>query len=235
MTAARAGSADVVNALIEKGANVNETEAWHGQAALMWAAAENHAAAIKVLAAHGAEMTARSKELSFPNYRYETNGMAVLQLPKGGWTALMYAARQNAKDAVAAFANVHADLNATTKQEGTALQIAIINIHYDLANLLLDRRLQRHRLDRDDRAVRGRRHAGTGEPADAPGAEAARFARRARDDAYAVNLTSLTKVAPRCSQQRCWSRRSRITPSCLHGPGRRGGVPLMIAAGVCPI
>jgi ankyrin repeat protein len=139
MTAARAGSADVVNALIEKGANVNETEAWHGQAALMWAAAENHAAAIKVLAAHGAEMTARSKELSFPNYRYETNGMAVLQLPKGGWTALMYAARQNAKDAVAAFANVHADLNATTKQEGTALQIAIINIHYDLANLLLDR------------------------------------------------------------------------------------------------
>jgi ankyrin repeat protein len=91
MTAARAGSADVVNALIEKGANVNETEAWQGQAALMWAAAENHAAAIKVLTAHGAEMDARSKELSFPKYRYETNGMAVFQLPKGR-TALMYAA-----------------------------------------------------------------------------------------------------------------------------------------------
>ncbi len=66
--------------------------------------------------------------------------MAVFQLPKGGWTALMYAARQNASDAVAALADVHADLNATTKQEGTtALQIAIINIHYDLANLLLER------------------------------------------------------------------------------------------------
>ena len=66
--------------------------------------------------------------------------MAVFQLPKGGWTALMYAARQNSKEAVSALADVHADLNATTKQEGTtALQIAIINIHYDLANLLLER------------------------------------------------------------------------------------------------
>jgi ankyrin repeat protein len=140
MTAARAGSADVVNALIERGVRVNATESWQGQTALMWAAAENHAAAIKALAAHGADLNARSKELSFPEYRYETNGMAVFQLPKGGWTALMYAARQNAKDAVAALADVHADLNATTRQEGTtALQIAIINIHYDLANLLLER------------------------------------------------------------------------------------------------
>jgi len=64
----------------------------------------------------------------------------VFQLPKGGWTALMYAARQNSMEAVSALADVHADLNATTKQEGTtALQIAIINIHYDLANLLLER------------------------------------------------------------------------------------------------
>ena len=28
-------------------------------------------------------MNARSKELSFPEYRYETNGMAVFQLPEG--------------------------------------------------------------------------------------------------------------------------------------------------------
>ena len=140
MTAARAGNADVVNALIERGVNLNATETWQGQTALMWAAAENHGAVIKALGAHGAELNARSKELSFPDYRYETNGMAVFQLPKGGWTALMYAARQNAMEAVSALADVHADLNATTKQEGTtALQIAIINIHYDLANLLLER------------------------------------------------------------------------------------------------
>jgi ankyrin repeat protein len=140
MTAARSGSADVVNALLDRGVNVNATEAWQGQTAVMLAAAENHGAAIKALAARGADLNVRSRELSFPEYRYETNGMAVFQLPKGGWTALMYAARQNAMDAVAALADTHADLNATTKQEGTtALQIAIINIHYDLANLLLEK------------------------------------------------------------------------------------------------
>ena len=140
MTAARAGNADVVTALLEGGANANATESWQGQTAVMWAAAENHGAAIKALAANGADLNVRSKELNFPEYRYETNGMAVFQLPKGGWTALMYAARQNAMDAAAALADVHADLNATTKQEGTtALQIAIINIHYDLANLLLEK------------------------------------------------------------------------------------------------
>jgi uncharacterized protein len=140
MTAARAGNPDVVTALLDRGADVNASESWQGQTALMWAAAENHGPAIKALAARGADMNARSKELSFPEYRYETNGMAVFQLPKGGWTALMYAARQNAMEAAAALADSHADLNATTKQEGTtALQIAIINIHYDLANVLLEK------------------------------------------------------------------------------------------------
>ncbi len=140
MTAARAGNPDVITALLDNGAKVNATESWQGQTALMWAASENHAAAITALAAHGADLNARSAEHNFPEYRYETNGMAVFQLPKGGWTALMYAARQNASAAAAALADAGADLNATTKQEGTtALQIAIINIHYDLANLLLEK------------------------------------------------------------------------------------------------
>jgi len=140
MTAARSGSAEVVGALIETGATVNVSEQWQGQTALMLAAAENHGAVIKTLAAKGADLNARSKELNFPEYRYETNGMAVFQLPKGGWTAAMYAARQNSMEAIAALADARADLNATTKQEGTtALQIAIINIHYDLANLLLEK------------------------------------------------------------------------------------------------
>jgi uncharacterized protein len=140
MTAARAGNGEVVTALIERGAHVNAAENWQGQTALMWAAAENHPDAIRALVAHGADVNARSKELSFPEYRYETNGMAVFQLPKGGWTALMYAARQNAMAAAAALADLKVDLNATTKQEGTtALQVAVINIHYDLANLLLEK------------------------------------------------------------------------------------------------
>jgi uncharacterized protein len=139
MTAARAGNPDIVRALIARGAQVNATERWQGQTALMWAAAENNAAAVNVLVEQGADPDIRSKELTFSDYRYETNGMAVFQLPKGGWTALMFAARENAMDAAAALADLNVDLNATSRPEGTtALQLAIINVHYDLARLLLD-------------------------------------------------------------------------------------------------
>ena len=139
MTAARTGNADAVKALIAHGANVSVKEQWQEQTALMWAAAENHPAAIKALAAAGADLNAQSKVLSFPEYKYETNGMAVFILPHGGWTALMYAARQNSMDAVAALADVKADLNATDADGTTALQLAIINLHYDLATLLLNK------------------------------------------------------------------------------------------------
>src|SRR5207247_5966980 len=137
MTAARAGGAEAIKVLIAHGARVNATEKWQGQTALMWAAAENHPDAIKALVERGAEINARSKEWQFPEYRYQTNGMAVFQLPRGGWTALMYAARQNAMDAAAALADSKADLNAQDPDGTTALQLAVFNVHYDLAAMLL--------------------------------------------------------------------------------------------------
>jgi len=139
MTAARAGNAGAVTALIAHGANVNAKEKWQEQTALMWAAAENHPGAIRALVAAGADMNAHSKVLSFPEYKYETNGMAVFLLPHGGWTALMYAARQKAIDAAAMLADLKSDLNAVDADGTTALQLAIINLHYDLATLLLSK------------------------------------------------------------------------------------------------
>jgi len=59
-------------------------------------------------------------------------------LPRGGWTALMYAARQDAQDAARALADSGADLDAQDADGATALQLAIINQHDDLAALLLE-------------------------------------------------------------------------------------------------
>ena len=60
-------------------------------------------------------------------------------LPKGGWTAAMYAARQGAGEAVAALADAGADLNATDPDGATPLVLAVINGHARVAVLLLAR------------------------------------------------------------------------------------------------
>ena len=49
MTAARAGNADAVRMLLDRGADVNARETYKGQTALMWAAAERHPAVVKLL------------------------------------------------------------------------------------------------------------------------------------------------------------------------------------------
>jgi ankyrin repeat protein len=157
MTAARTGSVDALKLLIRSGADVNRREDWFGETALMWAAAENHADAVKVLAEAGAEINARSTVLEAPVLEFPRSGGPNSPLPRGGWTALMFAARQGAIDAARALADLRADLNATALPQTdvplksdeiksgmngvgtTALVEAIINVHYDLAAMLLEK------------------------------------------------------------------------------------------------
>jgi uncharacterized protein len=157
MTAARTGSVDALKLLIRSGADVNGREDWFGETALMWAAAENHADAVKVLVEAGAEINARSTVLDAPVLEFPRSGGPNSPLPRGGWTALMFAARQGAIDAARALADLRADLNATALPQTdvplkaeeiksgmngvgtTALVEAIINVHYELAAMLLEK------------------------------------------------------------------------------------------------
>jgi ankyrin repeat protein len=139
MTAARTGNVDSIKLLVETGAKIDARENWQGQTALMWAAAQNNAAAVRTLISLGADKNERSKLLSFPEFKWETSGMVVTVLPRGGWTPLMYAARDGAADAVAALADLKADLNATDPDGTTALMYAIINAHFDTAAILIER------------------------------------------------------------------------------------------------
>ena len=139
MLAARAGQADAVNVLLLRGADVKAREQVLGETALIWAAAENHPDVIKTLVARGADVDGRSNPLTFPKEEYGDGKSARLTvLPKGNWTPLMYAARQNASGALKALAEAGASLNATDPDNMTALNVAIINAHYDAAALLLD-------------------------------------------------------------------------------------------------
>src|SRR6266851_5315328 len=60
MTAARTGRPEVLKVLLAYGANPNARESARGQTALMWAAGENNAAAVKVLVEGGADIRART-------------------------------------------------------------------------------------------------------------------------------------------------------------------------------
>jgi ankyrin repeat protein len=111
MVAARSGSPLVVEQLIAKGADVN-AHATRGQTALMWAVAQHHADVVKVLIAHGADIHIRSdvwsEVMAVSPHGHPDYNRAI---PKGGDTALMFAARvgdlASAKILVAAGANVN--------------------------------------------------------------------------------------------------------------------------------
>jgi ankyrin repeat protein len=138
MTAARTGSVESVKALLDHGADVNAREQWLGQTALMWAVAENHPAVVDLLIAHGADVNARStvREEKIKNKWLTAN--VVSPPPHGGFTALLYAARQNSLQAAQMLVKAGADLNLTDPDGTSALVIAIINAHYDLPIYLLE-------------------------------------------------------------------------------------------------
>jgi uncharacterized protein len=139
MTASRTGEAAAVKALLAHGADPNAHEHTFGETALMWAAAENHPEAAEALIAGGADKNARSTLLNLAPFKWVTSGMVSTTLPRGGWTALMYATRQNSVAAARTLAEKGADLNLADPDGTTALVFAIINAHFDLAAMLLDK------------------------------------------------------------------------------------------------
>ena len=157
LTAARTGDLATVQTLLKRGAQVNAKEQWFGETAMMWAASENHADVVKALAAAGGEVNGRSTVLDTPVLEFPRSGGPNSPFPRGGWTPLMFAARQGSTEAALALAEAGANLNTVALPEtdvtlkademtsadrgiGTsALVFAIINAHYDLAVKLLEK------------------------------------------------------------------------------------------------
>lgn len=139
MTAARTGEPETIRLLLEAGSDPNAKETSQGETALMWAAAENHPEAILALVKGGANPDLHGKGLDLAPMKWMQVGMVDTMLARGGFTALMYAARQDAKAAVLALAQSGADLNAGDADGTTGTQFAIMNQHYDLAALLLEK------------------------------------------------------------------------------------------------
>jgi ankyrin repeat protein len=119
MTAARTGNVDVVKTLLARGADVRARERSRGQTALMWAAAENNAGVIKALIDAGADMNERSRGGSFTPY--------------------LFAVRAGHIDASRTLIEAGAKVDETLPDGTSALVLATINAHYELAAFLVDK------------------------------------------------------------------------------------------------
>ena len=119
MVAARTGVVDSVEALLRHGAGagIDAREGWRGQTALMWAAAEGHAAVVAPLVAAGADVDARSA---------------------GGFTPLAFAVRAGHGDAVGVLIEAGAEVDLALPDGTSPLHLAIINANYDVALRLLE-------------------------------------------------------------------------------------------------
>ena len=138
MAAARTGRTDAATLLLDRGADPNAREPWQGETAMMWAAGENHGGMVRLLASRGAQLDVRSTIPEFPKVKVDLATMVTTALPRGGLTALMFAARQGASQGAKALIDARAPLNTTDPDGTTALNIAIINAHFDVAAVLVE-------------------------------------------------------------------------------------------------
>ena len=124
------------SAASQHGADVNARERWREQTALMWAAAQNQPAMVKLLIEHGAEVDARSVVNEWP--RQVTGEPRRMYRPFGGLTPLLFAAREGCLECARALVAAGADLDLPDPKGVTPLFLAIDNFHFDTAKLLIE-------------------------------------------------------------------------------------------------
>ena len=137
MVVAHSGNVEAAKVLLSHGANVNAKEQWREQTALMWAAAQKQPAIVKELVAQGADVNAQSKVNNWE--RQVTAEPRAIYRPAGGWTPLLYSAREGCVECARILAEGEADLNMTDPEGVTPLLLAVLNDHYDLAAYMIQK------------------------------------------------------------------------------------------------
>ena len=136
MAVARTGSVEAARLLVERGADVNAAEHWAGQTALMWAAARQHPDMIDFLVSQGAEVDKRAIDRNWE--RRVTSEPRVKEMHTGGFTALLYAVRQNCLVCVERLLAAGADINKPDPDNISPLIIALLNMRFDIARYLVE-------------------------------------------------------------------------------------------------
>ena len=136
MAVARTGNVEAAQLLVKAGAHVNAYEQWGKQTALMWAAARRQPQMVRFLVKHGAVVDARSQVRDWA--RKVTSEPREKDMDRGGFTPLLYAAREGCGECVKELLAGHADIDLQDARGTTPLVLAIMNMQFDTAKLLIE-------------------------------------------------------------------------------------------------
>lgn len=135
MAVARSGKVEAARRLLDAGADINAKENWGGQSALMWATAQSQADMVKLLASRGADVNARGvirqwerKVIAEPRPK---------DLNKGGFTPLLYAAREGCVECARHLIAAKADPDLADPDGVTPLNMALLNLHFNFAAAMI--------------------------------------------------------------------------------------------------
>ncbi len=136
MIVGRSGEVDAARALLDAGADINAIESWGGQSALMWAAAQSQADMVGFLASRGADLNARGvirqwarKVITEPRPK---------DMNKGGFTPLLYAAREGCVECARHLIEAGADPDLADPERVTPLLMALLNLHFEFASYMIE-------------------------------------------------------------------------------------------------
>ena len=132
LTCARTGSVETVELLLGRGADPNIPEAWKGQTAVMWAAAEDHVSVVETLIAHGAVADATATS---------------------GETALLFAVQLGHDATVRALLAAGADVTVPSPAGAPLTHVAAGAGHHVLGPLLLDHGVDANAVDKQGQSA----------------------------------------------------------------------------------
>lgn len=136
MAVARTGNVEAAELLLKKGARIDSVEQWGGQTALHWAAAQSQPDMVKLLVKRGADVNARAVIRDWQR-RVTAEGRPK-NMNRGGFTPLLYAAREGCIECGKALLKGKADINLADPDEVTPLNLALTNMRFDFAAMLID-------------------------------------------------------------------------------------------------
>jgi ankyrin len=136
--AATSGNAALVKILLEAGADAKALSTPDGETVLMSAARSGNVDAVRMLLDRGADWKVRGfdRETKPPKL---SAASAISPIPRGGFTALMFTAREGDLESARIMLDAGVDVNFGDVDNVTPLVAAMMNKQYTLAKFLIDR------------------------------------------------------------------------------------------------